>query len=75
MLLAAKAAPMAQGVVDEVVPDAGIIFDPKVISQTIESPPPGWNGDEREAMDAVWWKDYLDQLLKIVPIQGPDSIP
>lgn len=26
-------------------------------------------------MGTVWWKDYLDQVLKTVPVQGPDSIP
>lgn len=85
MLFAQKAALMAQSyldgavafcqwVVNEVFPEAGIVFDPEMISQTIVGPPPGWNGDHHEPVDAVWWKDYLDQVLKAIPLQGPDSI-
>lgn len=25
-------------------------------------------------MDAVWWKDYLHEVLKAVPLQGPDTM-
>lgn len=86
MLFAQKAAPMAQSylkgavkfyqeVVDEVVPDARIIFDPEIIGGTIVGPPPGWNGDEKEAVDTVWWKGYSDQVLKAIPLRGPDFIP
>lgn len=53
MLFAQKAAPTAQsylegavafcpGVIDEIVPDAGIIFDLEMISQTMVDPPLGW---------------------------------
>lgn len=60
--------------IDEIVPEAGILFDAEMISQTMVDPPPGWNDDDNEAVDEVWWKDYLDQVIKVVP-QGPDSIP
>lgn len=86
MLFVQKAAPMAQSylegavkfcqeLVDEVVPDAGILFDPETIGRTMVGPPPGWNGNEHDAVDAMWWKDYLDQVLKAVPLQGPDAMP
>lgn len=86
MLFAQKAGPMAQSylegvvkfyqvVVDEVVPDVGIIFDPEIIGGTIVGPPPGWNGDEKDAVDTAWWKGYLDQVLKAILLRGPDVIP
>lgn len=64
MLFIQKASPLAQsylegamafcqGVVDEIAPDAGIIFAPEVISGTMMDPPPGQNSDENESVDAV----------------------
>lgn len=75
MLFIQKASPLAQsylegavafchGVVDEIVPEDGILFDLEMISGTMVDPPPGWNGDDNEAVDTVWWKDYLDQVIK-----------
>lgn len=64
-----------QEVVDAAAPDAGIFFDPEVIGQTMTDPPPGWNGYKHEAAHEVWWKDYMDQVLKVVPLRGPEAIP
>lgn len=57
------------------VPDAGILFDPEMIGKTMAGPPPGWNVNEHEAIDATRWKNYLDQVLKAVPLRGPDAMP
>lgn len=63
-----------QGVADEIVPNAGIIFEPQMISKTMVDPPPGWNANEHELVETVWWEDYLDQLLKAVPLQGGSRV-
>lgn len=46
-----------------------------MISEIMVDPPPGWNGNENEVVDVVWWKDYLDLMgnlqilsLRIAPV-------
>lgn len=79
MLFFQKTTPLAQyqcqKIVNDTIPKIGISFDWAAMAPSMTDPSPGWNGNPNEEANAEWWKEYLDRVIKTIPLRGPTSIP